>query len=122
MSVRDRLEEQDNFVEEQVNFNNTILQMVKSNTMDDNATAFSAMTMNTAAKDRRIEELEAQIQSHRLRSTPEGGNSVGGGNSYSGTLVAICNDKFDSHRRHTIYNHNPNRYTARQVSSTIKSR
>jgi hypothetical protein len=66
ISVQDRLEEQDNFVEEQVNFNSTILQMVKSNTMDDNATAFSAMTMNTAAKDRRIEEREAQIRSQRL--------------------------------------------------------
>jgi hypothetical protein len=40
--------------------------MAKSNTMDDNATAFSAMTMNTAAKDRRIEEREAQIRSQRL--------------------------------------------------------
>jgi hypothetical protein len=38
------------------------------------------------------------------------------------TLVAICNDKFDSHMRHTIYNHNPIRYTARPVRSTIKSR
>jgi crotonobetainyl-CoA:carnitine CoA-transferase CaiB-like acyl-CoA transferase len=86
ISVQDRLEEQDNFVEEQVNFNNTILQMVKSNTMDDNATAFSAMTMNIA-KDRRIEELEAQIRSQRLRSTPQGGNSVGGGsNSYGGSI------------------------------------
>jgi hypothetical protein len=58
-SVRDRRKEQDNFVEEQVNFNNATLQMVKSNTMDDNATAFSAMALNTAAKDRRIEELES---------------------------------------------------------------
>jgi hypothetical protein len=62
ISVRYQLEKQDNFKEEQVNFNSTILQMVKSNGMDDNATAFSAMTMNTA-KDRRIEELETQIQS-----------------------------------------------------------
>jgi hypothetical protein len=38
------------------------------------------------------------------------------------TLVAICSDKFDSHMRHTIYNHNPDRYTARPVRSTIKSR
>jgi uncharacterized membrane protein YgcG len=83
ISVRDQLEEQDNFVEEQVNFNDAILQMVKSNTMDDNATAFSAMTMNTA-KDRRIEELEAQIRTQRLRTTPEGSNSVGGGGSSYG--------------------------------------
>jgi uncharacterized membrane protein YgcG len=91
IKVQDRLEEQDNFVEEQVNFNNTILQMVKSNTMNDNATAFSKMTMNTAAKDRRIEELEAQIRSQRLRSTPEGGNSVGkGGKSYGGGSYRGC--------------------------------
>jgi hypothetical protein len=38
------------------------------------------------------------------------------------TLVAICNDEFDSHMRHTIYNHNPNRYTTQPVRSTIKSR
>jgi hypothetical protein len=34
------------------------------------------------------------------------------------TLVAICNDKFNSHVRHTIYNHNPDWYTARSVRST----
>jgi hypothetical protein len=59
--------------------------MVNSNNMDDNASAFSAMTLNTAAKDRHIEKLEAQIRAQQLRSTPEGGSSVGGGgNSYGG--------------------------------------
>jgi hypothetical protein len=50
ISVRDQQQEQDNQQEEQDTFNNTILQMVKSNVMDDNATTFSAMTMNTAKK------------------------------------------------------------------------
>jgi hypothetical protein len=35
--------------------------------LDDAATAFSAMTMNSALKDRRIEELEAQ--NSQLRSS-----------------------------------------------------
>jgi hypothetical protein len=38
------------------------------------------------------------------------------------TLVAICNDKFDSHMRHTVYNQKPIWYTARPVRSTTKSR
>jgi hypothetical protein len=38
------------------------------------------------------------------------------------TLVAICNDKYNSNMRYKIHNHNPNRHTALPVRSMIKSR
>jgi hypothetical protein len=39
------------------------------------------MTAHSAQKDRQIEELQAQLRTQRLSSTPEGGSSYGGGSS-----------------------------------------
>jgi hypothetical protein len=82
ISVRDRLEQHDA----------NILQIkASSNNGDDSAsTVFSAMTAHLALKDRQIEELQAQLRTQRLSSTPEdvtissrrfnaGGSSYGGG-------------------------------------------
>jgi hypothetical protein len=51
------------FKEHQADFNTALIHMVQDKTdggLDDAATAFSAMTMNSALKERRIEELEAE--------------------------------------------------------------
>jgi hypothetical protein len=78
ISVRDRLEQQDA----------NILQLTAStNNGDDSASVFSAMTAHSAQKDRQIEELQAQLRTQRLSSTPEGGSSYGGGSSYNGGRV-----------------------------------
>jgi hypothetical protein len=75
ISVRDRLEQQDA----------NILQIKSSNNNgDDSASVFLAMTAHLALKDRQIEELQAQLRTQRLNSTPEGGGGSGG-NSYGGS-------------------------------------
>jgi hypothetical protein len=75
----DRLEQQDA----------SILQLKSSsNNSDDSASVFSAMTAHSAQKDRQIKELQAQLRTQRLSSTPESssssGSNYGGGSSYGG--------------------------------------
>jgi hypothetical protein len=56
--------------------NANILQLTaSSNNGDDSASVFPAMTAHLAQKVRQIEELQAQLRTQRLSSTPEGGNS-----------------------------------------------
>jgi hypothetical protein len=76
--------------EDQADFNNALIHMVQDKTdggLDDTATAFSAMTVHSALKDRRIEELEAQnsqLQSSSNTTIPpfqgDGNPGRGGGN------------------------------------------
>jgi hypothetical protein len=88
ISVRDRLEQQDaNILQIQSNSNNG---------GDDSATVFLAMTAHSALKDGQIEDLQVQLRSQQLRSTPidstigsrrfspAGGSSYSGSNSYCG--------------------------------------
>jgi hypothetical protein len=42
------------------------------------------MTAHSALKDRQIEDLQAQLRTQRLTSTPEGGSSYGGGSRGGG--------------------------------------
>jgi hypothetical protein len=74
ISVRDQLEQQDA----------NILQIKSSSNGNDSASVFTAMTAHLALKDRQIKNLQAQLRTQRLSSTPEGGSSYGGGSSYSG--------------------------------------
>ena len=63
---------------QQANFNTRILQMVQARNndeMDDAATAFSALTVHSALKDKRIEDLEARLRSSSTITTQ--GSTVG---------------------------------------------
>jgi hypothetical protein len=84
ISIKERQEEQDAVNARQDAINASVLQMVASRSadgMDDNATAFSAMTASSAVKDRRIKDLEAQLRRANSNSNtgppPTGGSSGG---------------------------------------------
>jgi hypothetical protein len=65
ISINERQEEHDAVNARQDAINASVLQMVASRStdgMDDNATAFSAMTASSAVKDKRIEDLELQLR------------------------------------------------------------
>jgi hypothetical protein len=65
ISISERQEEQDAVNARQDAINASVLQMVAARStdgVDDNTTAFSAMTVSSAVKDRRIEELEIQLR------------------------------------------------------------
>jgi hypothetical protein len=67
ISISERQEEQDAVNATQDAINASVLQMVASRStvgVVDNATAFPAMTVSSAVKDRRIEELELQFSSN----------------------------------------------------------
>jgi hypothetical protein len=60
--------------------------------MDDNATAFSAMTASSAVKDKRIEDLESQLRRANSTNTvpPTGGSSGGSAFPWRGTSGGGC--------------------------------
>jgi hypothetical protein len=64
ISISERQEEQDAINARQDAINASVLQMVAARStdgVDNNATAFSAMTASSAVKDKRIEDLELQV-------------------------------------------------------------
>ena len=68
----------------QEEINASVMQMIaaRGGGMDDNATAFSAMTANSAVQDRRIAELEALLRTSAITptsATGTGGNTGTGG-------------------------------------------
>jgi hypothetical protein len=92
--VRDRLQEQDACIA-------TILQTVKAsaNALDDNATAFSALTAQTAMQDqkRRIEDLEARLRAVGSTVTTEG-STRGGGSTYTPRSGGTTTPRTDTSR------------------------
>ena len=68
----------------QEEINASVMQMIaaRGGGMDDNATAFSAMTANSAVQDRRIAELEALLRTSAL--TPTSATGTGGSTGTGG--------------------------------------
>jgi uncharacterized membrane protein YgcG len=98
ISIQDKQEEQDAVNTRQEAVNASVLQMVAARSttgdgIDDNATAFSALTASSAVKDRRIIDLELQLRcTNNPTPPPTGGGSAfpwrgggGGGSSRGGS-------------------------------------
>jgi hypothetical protein len=91
ISIQDKQDEQDAVNTRQEAINASARSTTGGDSMDDNATAFSALTASSAVKDRRIIDLELQLRCANTNPTPPptGGGSAfpwrgGGGNSRSG--------------------------------------
>jgi hypothetical protein len=96
ITIQDKQDKQDAVNTRQEAINASVLQMVAargttgSNGIDDNATAFSALTASSAVKDRRIIDLELQLRCANTNTIPppSGGGSAfpwrGGGSSSRG--------------------------------------
>jgi hypothetical protein len=85
ISISERQEEQDVVNAKQDAINDSVLQMVASRStdgVDNNATAFSAMTASSAVKDKRIEDLESQLRRATSNTVPPPTGSTGGGSSF----------------------------------------
>jgi hypothetical protein len=87
ISISERQEEQDAVNARQDAINASVLQMVAARStdgVDDNATAFSAMTVSSAIKDKRIEELELQLRrvNSNSNTVPPPTGSTSGGSSF----------------------------------------
>jgi hypothetical protein len=85
ISISERQEEQDAVNARQDAINASVLQMVTSRStdgVDDNATAFSAMTVSSAVKDRRIEELELKFRRANSNTVPPPTGNTNGGSSF----------------------------------------
>jgi hypothetical protein len=84
ITIQDKQDKQDAVNTRQEAINASVLQMVaargttSSDGIDDNATAFSALTASSAVKDRRIINLELQLRRSNTNtiSPPSGGGSV----------------------------------------------
>jgi hypothetical protein len=97
ISIQDKQDKQDAVNTRRDAINASVLQMVAARSttgggIDDNATAFSALTASSAVKDRRIIDLELQLRRANTNTTPPpptGGGSAfpwrgGGGSSRGG--------------------------------------
>jgi hypothetical protein len=97
ITIQDKQDKQDAVNTRQEAINASVLKMVAARSttgdgIDDNATAFSALTASSAVKDRRIIDLEIQLRRANTNTTPPpptGGGSAfpwrgGGGSSRGG--------------------------------------
>jgi hypothetical protein len=87
ISIRDRQEEQDAVNTRQDAINASVLQMVASrstysDSIDDAAAAFSALTACPAVKDRRIINLELQLRHANTNTIPPPTGSTSGGSAF----------------------------------------
>ena len=82
-AMGERHEEQSAVNNRQEAINASVMQMIAargSDGVDDSATAFSAMTANSAVQDRRIAELEALLRTSTITASPTStGGGTGGG-------------------------------------------
>jgi hypothetical protein len=82
ITIQDKQDEQDAVNTRQEAINASVLQMVAArsttNGIDDNATAFSALTASSVVKDRRIINLKLQLQRANTNTIPppNGGSSA----------------------------------------------
>jgi hypothetical protein len=97
ITIQDKQDEQDAVNTRQEAINASVLQMVAARSttggdgIDNNATAFSALTASSAVKDRRIIDIELQLRranTNTIPPPPTGGGSAfpwrGGGSSRGG--------------------------------------